>query len=708
MKNLSRFLLLFLAAIALVAPAQAAGSFGTAARIHMLLQSTGSGTINQANTATAPALTPGSFAQVKNVGPGPQLLQITIQNATWVGTLHVYSSPDGTTLPQAVDSTITRFDTGATGAIASGVAATYFVSVPAGTAYVAASAWTSGSAIISLATGALAGSPPGSSGGGGTTNATIVGPVNSSGATNGVVTNPNYMEVVYTLTGADATANDTIPVTSVNGVAASGTETDMRGWIAAGIKVLQGGTGITQFSGSVANSAGATTYTKIYWDRNDTISLPWQANLSLTVGATFGANIPHGFVRYNIVGTQSGGTTMIKVTYKAVPYIPAVQPTTPVGTQNSATLPGIDLIGGVAYGGAYPSLGAAALGALSIDGNSNLYVAPGSGLTWPVTSTQLPASLGQLTNANSFSVVPAYGTIPAQVALFNDSANANTCIVSLLDDKGNPVPFVDSNAVKYPNVTLALAANTAYGLGYLVTQTAPDSTHFLNAIGASARKVIITIGAYNIRTNAAGTSTSLVGSGNGIDATLAAPNATSNYVMNGGGAGLTGGVYSIPSPFDVFYLSSLATATAPAQEIPAGTTYEQVNSAGTPITTATTVTLFSAGGSGIKHYLRHLSFVNSGATATEVQILDGSTVIYDFYAPASGGGLSIPLTISFVGTANTALSIKTLTAGCSLLYNANGYKGSAFEGFWLVIGIGAFLGKVRRKRVAKSNYGFSA
>jgi len=107
--------------------------------------------------------------------------------------------------------------------------------------------------------------------------------------------------------------------------------------------------------------------------------------------------------------------------------------------------------------------------------------------------------------------------------------------------------------------------------------------------------------------------------------------------------------------------------------LPQSATYVKASSAGTPITTATTVQMLAAAGAGLYYHV-WVHFLNLGNTATEVQILDGSTVIYDSGAVANGGGLNDPVPIPLIGSANTALSIKTLTAGASLVWNVRGYS----------------------------------
>jgi hypothetical protein len=113
--------------------------------------------------------------------------------------------------------------------------------------------------------------------------------------------------------------------------------------------------------------------------------------------------------------------------------------------------------------------------------------------------------------------------------------------------------------------------------------------------------------------------------------------------------------------------------TTPPLSAPVGGTYVKASSAGSLITTATTTQMLAAAGAGLYYHV-WIDFTNGGNTATEVQILDGSTVIWDGYAVANGGGFSDAKPIPLIGSANTALSIKTLTAGASLAWNVRGYS----------------------------------
>lgn len=92
------------------------------------------------------------------------------------------------------------------------------------------------------------------------------------------------------------------------------------------------------------------------------------------------------------------------------------------------------------------------------------------------------------------------------------------------------------------------------------------------------------------------------------------------------------------------------------------------------VTTAVSTSIKSAATVGIRNYLTSLQLMNNGATATEVQILDGATVIWRHFLPAN---MTCPWDIDFCSTlkstAATALSINVVTAGASVWFNAQGY-----------------------------------
>jgi hypothetical protein len=103
----------------------------------------------------------------------------------------------------------------------------------------------------------------------------------------------------------------------------------------------------------------------------------------------------------------------------------------------------------------------------------------------------------------------------------------------------------------------------------------------------------------------------------------------------------------------------------------------QYTTDGTPITTTALTQMKTAAGDnllGLRHYLTGLQYQNTNATATLVQILDGSSVIWEGNAPAS---MAQPAVISFTtplrGSPNTNINIQAGTTGANLLVNAQGF-----------------------------------
>lgn len=106
----------------------------------------------------------------------------------------------------------------------------------------------------------------------------------------------------------------------------------------------------------------------------------------------------------------------------------------------------------------------------------------------------------------------------------------------------------------------------------------------------------------------------------------------------------------------------------------------QFSTNGSPITTATTTQLNAAGASGVRNYIDGIQLYNTGAAGTEIQILDGATVIWDGYLGAAIssnpgkielGQLGIPLR----GSTATAISIKTVSGTTiSITGSIQGYQ----------------------------------
>lgn len=114
--------------------------------------------------------------------------------------------------------------------------------------------------------------------------------------------------------------------------------------------------------------------------------------------------------------------------------------------------------------------------------------------------------------------------------------------------------------------------------------------------------------------------------------------------------------------------------TVGAQIVKLGAIPELDFQAVTTLTTTTAAALRAAPGAGIKAYLTGLQYQNTNATATQVNVLRGTTVIASYQAPAN---MAVPATITYITplqtAANEALNVQAVTTGASVLVSAQGY-----------------------------------
>jgi len=93
------------------------------------------------------------------------------------------------------------------------------------------------------------------------------------------------------------------------------------------------------------------------------------------------------------------------------------------------------------------------------------------------------------------------------------------------------------------------------------------------------------------------------------------------------------------------------------------------------LATTTAQAVRAAGAAGIRNYVTGLQYQNTNATATTVLVLDGTTLIAQYNAPAN---MAAPAVIGFTtplrGTAATALNVNCGTAAASLLVNVQGFQ----------------------------------
>ncbi len=94
----------------------------------------------------------------------------------------------------------------------------------------------------------------------------------------------------------------------------------------------------------------------------------------------------------------------------------------------------------------------------------------------------------------------------------------------------------------------------------------------------------------------------------------------------------------------------------------------------TTLTTTTAAALRAAAGAGVRAYMAGLQYQSTNATATQINILRGTTVIASYFAPAN---MQVPATITLLTplqtAANEALNIQAVTTGASVLVSAQGF-----------------------------------
>lgn len=93
------------------------------------------------------------------------------------------------------------------------------------------------------------------------------------------------------------------------------------------------------------------------------------------------------------------------------------------------------------------------------------------------------------------------------------------------------------------------------------------------------------------------------------------------------------------------------------------------------ITTATASAAKAAGAAGVRNYVTAVQYQNTSATASEIQVQDGSTAIWRGQAPASMAQPAIVvLPTPLRGTAATALNVQLITTGSNTFVNLQGYQ----------------------------------
>lgn len=92
------------------------------------------------------------------------------------------------------------------------------------------------------------------------------------------------------------------------------------------------------------------------------------------------------------------------------------------------------------------------------------------------------------------------------------------------------------------------------------------------------------------------------------------------------------------------------------------------------ITNTSDVVVKAAGAAGIKNYITGFQFINTNATATEIVLKDGTTVIWRGYAPANMiDTIAVQFATPLQGTAATAVNFACITTAANVYVNAQGY-----------------------------------
>jgi hypothetical protein len=91
------------------------------------------------------------------------------------------------------------------------------------------------------------------------------------------------------------------------------------------------------------------------------------------------------------------------------------------------------------------------------------------------------------------------------------------------------------------------------------------------------------------------------------------------------------------------------------------------------VVNTTDVVLAAAAGAGLRRYITGLQLSNANATATEVVLKDGATVIWRGQLPANAPNVAIQFPDPLKTTANTALNFACITTAAAVYVNAQGF-----------------------------------
>lgn len=91
------------------------------------------------------------------------------------------------------------------------------------------------------------------------------------------------------------------------------------------------------------------------------------------------------------------------------------------------------------------------------------------------------------------------------------------------------------------------------------------------------------------------------------------------------------------------------------------------------IINTTDVVLSAAAGAGLRRYITSMTLSNNSATATEVVLKDGATIIWRGHLPGNAPTSEIVFTNPLKTSANAALNVACITTAAAVYVNAQGY-----------------------------------
>jgi hypothetical protein len=284
--------------------------------------------------------------------------------------------------------------------------------------------------------------------------------------------------------------------------------------------------------------------------------------------------------------------------------------------------------------------------------------------TFAISAASLPLPTGAATSANQPTAAAAASTTSGQTGALIMGA-VTTAAPTYTTAQTNPISLTTLGGqrcdVSSYNGTALTGTVTAYG-------TAPTGNVFgVNAaITSGTLTTVTTVTTCSTVTTLANGQTAHSSASTGspvrvagrvntaVDTTLVAGDVSDVFMTTGGAATIK--PYAVP---EVDW---------------------QATSGLTPLATTTSTAVKVAGAAGVRNYVTAIQLVNNSATvSTNVAILDGATVLWAGWLPATTAALPVvPVNINFPtplrGTAATAVNIQLGTTSASVFWNAQGYQ----------------------------------